>query len=226
MDRNPLDEQNESKRFSPALPTHPSLGSTVFTVLRKKAFRRVAVSAVSLAVVTTVLYSARSLAYFTDTSASKGNRIEAGIVNIDLVEMMDDGNGGLTSYTDPVQVLPSATVSKVVSVKNTGDLPVYIRIKLEKTVNDESGLPANWQDKISCNLNLTDWTLLDGYYYYNRALEAGQTTEPLFSEVTFAASMGNEFVNKTLQFTVTSQATQVYENGGNALDAVGWPAES
>ena len=193
--------------------------------LKKKNSRRMIVSAIALVVVTVVIFSTTSLAYFSDQVDSHGNVIASGNVEIALVETMDDGNGGTVTYTDPVRVMPATTVSQAVSVKNAGSLPVYVRVKLEKTVDDAAGMSAGWESKISCNINQTDWTLKDGYYYCNRPLQVGETTPPLFEEILFAASMGNEFVNKTVRFVVTSQATQADANGSIAWEAMGWPEE-
>ena len=70
--------------------------------------------------------------------------------------------------------------------------------------------------------SLWTWTLW--YYYYKYPLEAGDITEPLFTEVSFdAENMGNEFQNAKLTITVQAQATQVAHNGSNYAEAAGWP---
>ena len=195
---------------------------TKYSLKKKKMFRSVVASAISLVVITVVLFSSRSLAYFSDNVGSEGNMISAGHLDI---EMKDVNSESVTVQTAPIKVMPSVTVSKSVTIKNSGSVPVYLRVKVEKKVNDETGLSDGWENKISCNINNEHWTLKDGYYYYNHALKAGETTQALFSEVKFAASMGNEFVNKEIRLVVTSQATQTYNNGNNVFDAVGWPAE-
>lgn len=191
---------------------------------RKKNIARITVFVLALVVVTVIVFSSQSLAYFTDMANSFDNRISAGNVGIDIMDMMSDGQGGPVLYTDPIKVMPASSVSKVVAVKNSGSLAVYVRISLKKTVNDPTDLAVGWEDKISCNINSADWQLVDGYYYYTKALRPGQTTTPLFDEVSFAASMGNEFVNKSVVFTVTAQAVQAGNNGTGAPDAAGWPS--
>lgn len=192
--------------------------------LRKKNFRRAIASAISFIVVSIILFSAQSFAYFSDDISSGANRIAAGNVDIDLVEMMDDGHGGQVTYTAPVSVMPATTYSKIVTVKNSGDLPVYIRVKLEKIASDPTDLPAGWENFIVCNINSDDWTFHNGYYYYKVEIKAGETTESLFDKVAFAAAMGNEFVGKTVSFKITSEATQSTDNGIGPIDAEGWPA--
>ena len=157
--------------------------SAKYAAKRKKNIMRIVVAVLALLVVSIVIFSAQSFAYFSDSVGSTSNKIEAGNVEIDIVEMMSDGMGGLVSYTDPIRVMPASSVSKIVTVKNSGELAVYVRIALDKTVNDPAGLPAGWEQLISCNINSADWQFVDGYYYYTDVLAPGQTTSPLFDQV-------------------------------------------
>ena len=191
--------------------------------LKKKNIRRSIVSAISFMVVSVIIFSAQSFAYFSADVSLDPMRLAAGNVDIDLVEMMDDGHGGQVTYTAPVSVVPAGSYSKIVTVKNSGDLPVYVRVKLEKIANDPTGLKDGWEKLIACNFNTSEWTYKDGYYYYNDVLGAGDTTEALFDRIAFAASMGNEFVGKAVSFKIISEATQSNGNGSSAIDAQGWP---
>ena len=191
--------------------------------IKKKNTMRAIVSAIAFIVVTLIIFSAESFAYFSDNATSGTNRIAGGSVDVELITLTQIGSTD-PAYTAPVTVMPATTVDKTVTVKNMGELPVYVRVKLDKKISDESGLPAGWQEMITCNLNLTDWTYKDGYYYYNEAISMGESTEALFDKVAFAASIGNEFVGKTVSFSIISEATQANGNGGSALDAQGWPA--
>ena len=75
------------------------------------------------------------------------------------------------------------------------------------------------------NFDTEKWTEgEDGYWYYNKALESGETTAPLFDTVEFALKMGNEYQESTCVIDVTAQAVQTANNGSSALEAAGWPA--
>lgn len=195
---------------------------------KKKTLLRSLVSGIAFIVVTVILFSAQSLAYFTDNTTSQKNRLSSGTVEINLIEMMDHENGGQVTYTDPSSIMPATSVSKIVTVKNSGTLPVYVRIKLDKVISNESELPESlrgtWKELVSCNFNTTEWTYKDGYYYYDEALISGETTAALFDKVAFAASMGNDFANKTISFSVISEATQANGNGTDVFTASGWPS--
>lgn len=201
---------------------------------KKKSLRNSLFSMVAFAFVTIIFFSAQTYAYFTDGIDSQQNKIASGTLDVELIEMRQSGTGE-TAYVNPVEIMPATEVSKIVKVKNTGTLPVYIRIRIEKDINkQESELPENWESLITCDFNLdniaTDakeglWTYLDGYYYYNEALEAGKTTVPLFEHVFFSADMGNEFTNSEIFFTVRCEAAQVNGNADSPMEATGWPVE-
>lgn len=125
--------------------------------------------------------------------------------------------------------MPGMDVSKIVTVKNTGDSDAYIRVKLDKTIklSEMIELPGdNGPDMslVTYDINTADWTERDGYYYYNKVLAAGEETTPLITKVSFSKDMGNLYQNSTVKIDVTAYATQVANNGATALEAAGWPA--
>ena len=205
-------------------PSSADIALMRFNQQKKKNIVRIVASVVAFAFISIVFLSVQSLAYFSDKIESGSNKISSGNVEINLIETVGDVQSGQASHTEPISIMPASSVSQTVTVKNSGSLSVYVRVSLEKIVNDPTGLPIGWEDKISCNINLADWQFIDGYYYYNRVLSPGQTTVALFDKVSFAASMGNEFVNKSVVITVVAEAVQVGSNGSSASDAVGWPS--
>lgn len=182
---------------------------------------------IALIVALAVLAVGGTSAYFTAQSTAT-NVITAGSVKIDLVEMSIPADGG-----DPVPfenvdgVMPGASVSKIVTVKNTGDNAAWVRVSVEKAIALKDGAEGEVDlSLVSFDLNREFWTEQDGYYYYNAELKPGAETEPLFTAVSFAAEMGNMYQESTATVSVNAQATQVVHNGGSALDAAGWPAET
>lgn len=206
-----------------------------FVKHKKKSIKISLIATLLFVLVTIVLFSAQTYAYFTSNNSSDQNQIVSGQLDIELIEMKETANGE-TAYINPVEIMPATNVSKIVKVENAGDLPVYVRIKIEKSINKpENSLPDDWEDLISCDFDLDDantvemeglWSYQDGYYYYNLPLEAGSATVPLFETVAFSADMGNEFANSTISFTVKCEATQANGNGSSPIEAVGWPVEN
>ena len=175
-----------------------------------------------LAIMLAIL-AAGSLAYFTAEGRAR-NVITTGSVEIELNEWSDENK------TQPFEnlegVMPGMTVTKIAEIKNTGKSDAWIRVKIEKTIElKREGTPDT--DLVELGLNTTEWTEKDGYYYYNKALKPGETTEPIFTNVTFKATMGNEYQNATAKVDVYAQAVQTANNPATKDDVTtvkGWPA--
>lgn len=163
-----------------------------------------------------------TVAYFTAQETAY-NVITTGALAMRLVEEGADGKPfpkeGITG------VLPNMEVTKKVYVENTGDVDMYVRIALDTNVESmqEGVEKLPFDDHISLNINKTDWTEKDGYYYYNRVLKPGEATEPLFTTVSFDAKMGNEYMNARVRIDVDAQAVQSKNNTDSPLTAAGWP---
>ena len=180
-----------------------------------------------LAILIAIL-AAGSLAYYTaDTKAH--NVITTGDVTIRLNEWADEAR--TEKFESPVGVMPGTEVTKIVEVENVGTGSAWVRVELtvEVWMGDEykEELPAKpvhlmYGDTAGCNT--TDWTYQDdGYYYYNKPLAPGETTEPLFTSVAFDDQMGNEYQNSTAHVNVNAYAVQSATNGEDVLSANGWP---
>ena len=171
-----------------------------------------------LAILIAIL-AANTLAYFTaDTKAH--NVITSGGVDIVLNEWANEDR--TEPFEDRTGIMPGTEVTKIVEISNTGTAPVWVRAQVQLDVcgADEESLPPEY---VSLDFNETDWTYSDGYYYYNRALAPGETTVPLFTTVTFAPEMGNEYQNATATVDVFAQAVQTANNGATVMAAQGWP---
>ena len=110
------------------------------------------------------------------------------------------------------------TVTKIAEIKNTGASDAWVRVKVERASSSRARAhrtPASW-----------NWRSIpptgrkkDGYYYYTKALKPGEVTAPVFTSVTFNATMGNEYQNATATVNVSAQAVQTANNGATVMDA-------
>lgn len=173
-----------------------------------------------------------TLAFFTDEARTR-NVITTGAVDIDLKEYADEAQK--EPYpTEPVKVMPSAEVTKVVVVEN-GDTETsndaWIRVQVKKTITLAKGQDGQPDlSLIDIHFNTDDWFYLDGFWYYTKPLGTDETTSPLFDKVTFAPRMGNMYKNSTADIDVVAYAVQEKHNGGmkeltpeNVGDVAGWP---
>ena len=183
------------------------------------------------------IVSLGTVAYF-NAEQQAHNIITTGSIDIDLVEeMIVDGTK--VPFEDQEGVMPGESVSKIVTVKNTGEADAYIRVWVNTAISEPGdpitnplikNLPLTIEvdgetvELIDIDYNTEDWTAgEDGYWYYGKALKAGETTEPLFENVTFHKLMGNAYQNSRTIVDVSAEATQVANNGTSAMEAAGWP---
>lgn len=170
------------------------------------------------AIIVTVL-SYGTLAYYSVTGTAT-NVVTSGNIKLAIHETTADG----TPYPDDaVIVIPGQTVSKIVAVENVCGHPFYLRVKLvnaiDKTTVEDDGC-------LDIDIDETAWTVReDGYIYYNKVLNPGETTEPVFREVRIIGDkVDNSYIGKVLSLTVNAYAVQQENNpADHPWDAAGWP---
>ena len=160
-----------------------------------------------------------TLAFFTSEDKAH-NVITTGGVEITLQEWADEAK--TTPFKDLTGVMPNTTVTKIAEIKNTGASDAWVRVKVEKNIKLQGdGTPDT--GLVELKLNTVDWTEKDGYYYYNKILKPGEITAPVFTSVSFAADMGDEYQDAAATVDVFAQAVQIANNGDTVLTAQGWP---
>lgn len=105
------------------------------------------------------------LAYLTATDTAD-NAIRIGSNDVEIVEDFDP----------PDELLPNTSFHKDVKIKNMGESPCYIRVKVKFTDMDIGKY---------CTLDINKkWVLKDdGYYYYPDLVDSEEITESLFTTV-------------------------------------------
>lgn len=184
--------------------------------------KKILVCAFMVACLSIIAYS--TTAYFTyeDTAT---NVITMGNIKIELQQLSVSSDGkGVVPSEDAIDVLPGTNVSKIVQVMNIGVQPAWIRISVDKSIVLAEGVTGDVDlSLVGYDLNTQYWTEQDGYYYYNTALAAGETTQPLFTKVIFDSNMSDLYQASKAFIEVKAQATQVANNGNTVFEAAGWP---
>lgn len=167
-----------------------------------------------------------TIAYITAVDTAT-NVITTGSIKLELTESAISEDGSIVPFKDVDGVMPGADVSKIVEVKNTGSKPAFVRIKLNKTAEYESGEFADLDmSLVTLDIDENSWTLKeDGFYYYNKPLNPNEITNPLFTTVSFSKDMGNAFKKSRIKIDVTAYGVQAANNGDSPFDAQGWPLE-
>ena len=183
--------------------------------------KRVKVALIAVIAVLAALITTQTVAYYT-TVGKATNVVTSGDIDLQIHEKTDTGED---FPAEGVTVIPGDIISKIVTVENTCQHPFYLRVKL---VNSSDSAELVAQECLKLDINTNDWTVGDdGYIYYNRVLEAGQITEPVFTQVEVVGSaVDRENIGSTLALTVKAYAVQSEHNSAeHPWDAAGWPAE-
>lgn len=146
---------------------------------------------------------------------------------------------------------PGQKVDKIFAVKNTGEYPQVVRVKMEETwarnsqafktidsTTDKSDITTvNQQDAtdgkvnndktvVSKELDSTNWTFnsVDGYWYYNTQLTAGNETRALLRAITLAedADMGKYVVTSYCHEGTATPTFEPGEDGDDGTKDNGW----
>ena len=175
---------------------------------------------VALAAILVTALTQPSLAYYT-TVGKATNVVTSGDIQLQINEKTADGSD---FPKEGVYVIPGDIVSKQVSVGNICSHPFYLRVKLVSGSDSSDLLP---EDCLKLDIDTQNWTFDGGYYYFNRVLQPGETTAPLFTQVEIVGSkVGKENIGSTLSITVNAYAVQSENNPAEyPWDAAGWPAD-
>ena len=128
------------------------------------------------------------------------NKFTVGENTIEIIEEFDPED----------EIDPGDSFVKKPWVKNTGSVPCYVRMWAEFNDNKVA-------EVASVDYNNSDWTVKqsDGYYYYKKVLQPGNTTKPLFTTVTIASDADPEILN---EFDIIIFAESVQSEGYSSFD--------
>lgn len=120
------------------------------------------------------------------------------------------------NYEKPDHVDPGQKVIKEVSIRNTGDVDSFVRVKIGKMFGTISEKGFFEEDKnlnpemIQIHYNTDLWEYRqDGYWYYRDALKAGTSTKkPLMDSYYLSEKAGNSYKNKEARITVALESIQ------------------
>lgn len=157
---------------------------------------------IALVVAMVAVIAAGSLAYFTDKD-NADNVFTVGNVNITLTEP----NWNSTGKEDAPDVYAGEPLAKDPTVKNDGNNPCFVRIKVENLDQfGNKGAITYRTDYVADKLG-ENWVKgTDGYFYYTKVLEVGATTDALFDQIVMPTGLtGGE---EAAPIEVTAEAVQ------------------
>ena len=146
-----------------------------------------------------------TLAYFTDDD-QKSNVFTVGNVDITLTEPKWDEVGS----KEAEDVYPGEPLAKDPTVTNVGKNPCFVRVKYENLEQFVAKYGQNamikfrtaYQDgKLGEN-----WVEYEGYFYYTKVLQPGESTTALFDQIVIPFELTNN--ETTLNIVVSAFAAQ------------------
>lgn len=147
------------------------------------------------------------------------NVITTGLLYMELVEETTGGQPWPEEgFAD---VIPGKKIDKIAKVHNNGAVPFFCKVTVTGTVKAYDGGELSFEP-VTLDYDTEHWILKGESYYYYRILYPGEVTEPLFTEVSFAPTMGNEYMRAKVNINVLAQAVQSDNNGTDPLEALGW----
>ena len=121
-------------------------------------------------------------------------------------------SGIVETFNPPETITKGDVITKDVKVKNTGSKS-YIRMFVAVSDN-------NLAKKFNMNINTKDWTLdSDGYYYYNKPVNKGESTTSLFNKLVFNQDLNKGSGLKIICYSESVQA-QGYNSAKSAFNSI------
>lgn len=158
---------------------------------------------IALVVAMIAIIAAGSFAYFTDNEV-KNNEFTVGKVDITLTEPNWETQGKIDADTvyagEPLAKDPTVTVAD-------NSNPCFVRVKVENLDQFGSKGDITYRtDYVTGKLGENWVEGENGYFYYTKVLEAGQTTDALFDQVVMPTGLtGGENAE---DIVVTAEAVQ------------------
>lgn len=210
------------------------------------------ISSVACLLLCVIMFLGSTLAWFSDNSGSV-NTMVSGKISIEQVITDAEGN---PFVNDKFILVPTQTVTKKVTVKNTGNQPCYVRTLFafeDKVIDDPKtvdvvetvvgyltlgdnkvvipGVTDTTVPKVQFEVTENGVTTLYtvGYSLYDQPLGVDDDEFVSLNTVTLQAAAGNEWseaVDNTYELLVLSQATQVAGLDNLGANGTESPAEA
>lgn len=174
---------------------------------------------------------------YTMAQKTTENVITYGSLKMELLQLDEEGQRIPLRGDNAVRLIADegeTPVFRDISVKNICDQPMYLRLKLSVTGQDQAGSTFSLDETHAQYTLQPGWTSRetdDGWYYYEEPLQPHQLTKSLLTGNTVifldTKALAKEHPGLTLHIAAQVQAVQSVHNPeeGTVFDAQGWPEE-
>ena len=174
----------------------------------------VIVSLVIIAVLTISSFSVMLIAKYAKSSNQLENDYTPGVYDTPTINDTVDADADGNFYK-----------SNVIITVGSNDYPEFVRAALvitwQNAQGEVYGQPPVLGDDYSIEYNDADWTLgSDGYYYYNKAVKSGCSTEPLIGADQKLKQTGSAPEGYTMHVEVVAETIQAVGKTSDNITAV------
>lgn len=160
-----------------------------------------------IAIIAVVAITGATYAWFVSTQSTQ-TEFTTGTVAIALTNTL----------AAPVKTLPGENITGNISIDNTSDVNVFLRMKL--SVDESSGGFYQDDDTFSDIFTLTvseSWTKIGDYYYYEGPLTSGTDLSNILTAFSLSGNMSNAYQNKSFTLKLDAEAIQGTSNAVTSL---------
>lgn len=184
---------------------------------------------ISIIILVTMIFSlavvGATLAYFTD-EGEVTNTFVSGDVAITLYDLLETQETTDDFPVDGISnVTPGDSYGKQVYVSSQGSIDTYVRVQLTPEWSSENQQLILDPNIVQLNLDLENWVLIEGWYYYKDVLQEGDETTLLLNGLTFSPQMDNNYANASYTLEVNAEGIQATNNAINnewGIDPLTW----
>lgn len=151
-----------------------------------------------------VMLSAGTYAWFASTTSDESDALTAGRVEITV-----DNTLHASQY-----VLPGEDIEGNISITNTSNVSVYLRVKISVDTVDFYESTDTFDTIFNLNLG-SNWVKKGAWYYYKGLLTSGTNLSNIITSFNVKGTVGNNYQGKSFTVKAISDSIQGTEN---ALD--------
>lgn len=129
-------------------------------------------------------------------------------VDIEIVEVSNDGSGNFIPWHDITNAMPGETYSAIPRILNKGSIEISTTICLSQSGEDALGNQITIPGDTFIISFGTNWTKRadTNCYDYNYSLSPNSFTEPLFDSITINSNLDNSYQNATFNLHLYAEA--------------------
>lgn len=210
------DEATETAASAPAASDAPAAAAAA----RRK--RTTLLAGLAAVAIVAVIFAAQTISFMARDLplSTKGTFGTVGLTT--QINTVDASGNEVSAHDGDRLGNETASVQRIVRAANTGNHPLWVRVRLTLTLTDANGKRHDVSDLLTCSGGDDAWQRGDdGYWYLVKPLTAGEASAALCR--TIGVSGPSRFGEGTFELSAQAYGVQSEHNAMSVWDAEGWP---